>query len=754
MRYKTKVSEEGFCMKNGILRDISFGLCGVIVVILIVATILEKLYGTTFVTQKIYSSMWMVSLWGITAVAALFYLIKSKVHKRCVTFMLHISFLVILAGAFITHLYGVKGTLHLRIGDSPVKQFVMNDGMAADFPFGVSLKSFEVINYKGSMAPMDYRSEIVITGDNGVEILGVVSMNNIFSNKGYRFYQSSYDYDGRGSVLAISYDPYGIAVTYSGYVLLLLSILLFFFQKGSAYRVLFSNPLLKRGVAIVVIFLCCAMTAGANELPRVLPKHIAERFGELYVYHNDRICPMQTLAIEFTSKIYGKPTYKGLTAEQVLTGWFFYYDSWKSEPMIKIKGGEVSTMLGIDGKYAALTDFTDARGYKLDKIQKSNDLQLYQNINAANEKFNLITMLSVGSLWKLYPYQDSLSNNITWFSLADKLPSTMPDKQLNFVKSSMNCVAEKIALKDNEQIIFLLDEIKAYQEQYGGEGIPTMGRYRAERLYNSSNITRPLFMFCLTVGLLSFVWCCRRVVCGRAEGKVEGVVNSVLMVLLFIYLTFHISLRGFVSNHLPLSNGYETMLFMAWSSAILTLIMRKKFYLAFSFGMFLCGLTILVATLGESNPRITQLMPVLHSPWLSIHVVTIMIAYSLFAFVMMNGVTAFIVRFSGANRSDIIEYLQIVSKIMLYPAIFLLAIGIFIGAVWANVSWGRYWGWDPKEVWALITMLVYSAALHSASLPWLRRAMTFHLFCILAFLTVLITYFGVNFLLGGVHSYV
>ena len=260
-------------------------------------------------------------------------------------------------------------------------------------------------------------------------------------------------------------------------------------------------------------------------------------------------------------------------------------------------------------------------------------------------------------------------------------------------------------------------------------------------------------MFCLTVGLLSFIFCCRRVVKGKAESRFEGALYAVLMGVLFLYLTLHITLRGVVSNHLPLSNGYETMLFMAWCSALLTLIMRKRFYLAFPFGMFLCGLTILVATLGQSNPRITQLMPVLHSPWLSIHVVTIMIAYSLLAFAMMNGVTAFIVRYSTANRNDIIEYLQVVSKIMLYPAIFLLAIGIFIGAVWANVSWGRYWGWDPKEVWALITMLVYSIVLHSVSLPWLRKPMVFHLFCIVAFLTVLITYFGVNFFLGGMHSY-
>lgn len=740
-------------MKKSLLRNISFGLAALIVVILMVATILEKMYGTTFVTDKIYTSWWMVILWGMTAAIALLYLVKSNLHKRVITFMLHFSFLVILSGALITHIWGVQGALHLRVGDEPVEQFVMNDGMAADFPFGVELKSFELINYKGSMAPMDYKSVIEITdGDNGV-VEGVVSMNNIFSYRSYRFYQSSYDRDGNGSVLAISYDPWGIAITYAGYLLLLLSIVLFFFQKNSGYRALFSYPLLKRGVAIVAVMFGGSFATHAEELPRTLSKEVAERFGELYVYHNDRICPMQTLAIEFTSKIYGKPSYKGLTAEQVLTGWFFYYDSWKNEPMIKIKGGEVSAMLGIEGSYARLTDFTDVRGYKLDKALGVNDLQLRQNVNGANEKFNLISMLSVGSLWKIYPYQDSLSNNITWFSLADKLPSAMPDDQWIFVKSSMNYVAEKIALKDNEQVLYLLDKIKAYQEKYGGEGIPSSGRYKAEIWYNKSNITRPLFMFCLTVGLLSFIFCCRRVVKGKAESRFEGALYAVLMGVLFLYLTLHITLRGVVSNHLPLSNGYETMLFMAWSSALLTLIMRKRFYLAFPFGMFLCGLTILVATLGQSNPRITQLMPVLHSPWLSIHVVTIMLAYSLLAFAMMNGITAFVVRYSAAKRNDIIEYLQVVSKIMLYPAIFLLAIGIFIGAVWANVSWGRYWGWDPKEVWALITMLVYSIVLHSVSLPWLRKPMVFHLFCIVAFLTVLITYFGVNFFLGGMHSY-
>ena len=175
--------------------------------------------------------------------------------------------------------------------------------------------------------------------------------------------------------------------------------------------------------------------------------------------------------------------------------------------------------------------------------------------------------------------------------------------------------------------------------------------------------------------------------------------------------------------------------------------------MALPFGFLICGFTMLVATMGESTPQITQLMPVLQSPLLSIHVMVIMVSYCLFAFTMLNGITAIILYISRKDSAAEIEYLQIVSRIIMYPAVFLLTIGIFVGAVWANVSWGRYWGWDTKEVWALITMLIYSATLHTSSLKFLQKPINFHIYCIFAFLPVLITYFGVNYLLGGMHSY-
>jgi ABC-type transport system involved in cytochrome c biogenesis permease subunit len=214
-----------------------------------------------------------------------------------------------------------------------------------------------------------------------------------------------------------------------------------------------------------------------------------------------------------------------------------------------------------------------------------------------------------------------------------------------------------------------------------------------------------------------------------------------------------IGLRWYIGNHVPLSNGFETMQFMAWCTALFSFSWQWKLRMSLPFGFLLCGLTLLVAMLSESNPRITQLMPVLSSPLLSLHVAVIMISYSLFAFMMLNGLTAMILSLTKKDHAVAVERLYIISRIILYPAVFLLAIGIFIGAVWANISWGRYWGWDPKEVWALITMLIYSLALHPALLPRFGRPLFFHVYAVLAFLSVLITYFGVNFILGGMHSY-
>ena len=253
---------------------------------------------------------------------------------------------------------------------------------------------------------------------------------------------------------------------------------------------------------------------------------------------------------------------------------------------------------------------------------------------------------------------------------------------------------------------------------------------------------------------MAFVYYCYCLSSRTGVNKKVSMSAVLVLYTVFFYLTVVIALRWFVSGHIPLSNGFETMQFMSWSVVGLSLLLHKRYSMLLPFGILLCGLTLMVSMIGESNPRITQLVPVLSSPLLSIHVAVIMLAYSLFAFVMLNGVTAIILYARSRDNLIPIERLQIISQIILYPAVFGLAIGIFVGAVWANISWGRYWSWDPKETWALITLLVYSLALHPESLPLFQKPLFFHVFTVLSFLIVLMTYFGVNFALGGMHSYV
>ena len=741
-----------FMKSSQILKYLAFGSAALITVVLMIATIIEKMYGSSYVREYIYGARPMIILWLILAYCALHYIVRSGVHKRFVTFMLHISFVVILFGAYVTWRWGIQGKVHLREGEE-AQSFVATDGEECRFPFVVTLRDFELQYYDGTFAPMDYVSNIEIV-DGEERIKGKVSMNNILSHRNYRLYQAGYDRDGKGVTLAISHDPYGIGITYAGYALLLLSMLGFFLQPHSRFRALLRHPALKK-VATVALFIVGSVNAlsAAEKMPQTLPRDVAAEFGKLHIYYNDRICPLQTLAKDFTTKLYGKSTYRGLSAEQVLTGWFFFYDDWKREPMIKIKGGEIKRILDIDGNYARLTDFASSTdGYKLASALRGEGVENRRNAESANEKFNLVSMLCMGHLLKIYPYRNS-EGMVTWYSLADKLPAEVPYEQAIFIGRSMNLVAERIMTKKYDEVVSIVNKIGKYQANEAGDNLPPSWRMRAEQIYNRANLNRPLAMVCVTLGILFFLIFCLSTSLRKGEGKWLNTLLAIGLGGVLLYLTLQIALRWIVGDHIPLSNGFETMQFMSWCSALIALCAMRKFRMALPFGYLLCGFTLLVAMMGEASPRITQLMPVLQSPLLSIHVVVIMIAYSLLAFAMLNGVTALILHYTKRDSKAEVEYLQVVSNIMLYPAVFLLAIGIFVGAVWANISWGRYWGWDPKEVWALITMLVYSAALHASSLSWFRRPIFFHTFTIIAFLTVLITYFGVNFLLGGMHSY-
>lgn len=745
-----------------LLKRTAFSLLGILLLILTIATILEKIYGTDFVNEYIYSSVPFVILWGVTAITSLLYIIKSKLHRQPVIFLLHLSLLFILAGAFTTWIYGEQGTMRVRQGEQQTS-FTDSKGISHQLPFSITLNQFEIIYYKGTLAPMDFISHISVADkDCHRQIQGKVSMNHIFSYQHYRFYQSGYSEDNEGSVFSVSHDPYGIGITYAGYTLLLLSTVFFFFSPQSRFRQLLKSPLLHR--SLTVILLLFAFSLNSNFLkanspsPKVLPREVAGHFGDLYILYNNRICPLQTFARDFTVKLYGSSSYKGLTPEEVLTGWLFYYDSWKNEPIIRIKSNEARKLLEIEGNYARLKDYISTiNEYKLEKmmnhIRSGEQVTDKRGIEEADEKFNIINLVCTGAMMKIFPCRNIAGKTLEWYSQSDQLPQDMDNDKWVFIRKSMSYVNEMIVMKKYNDACLLLEKIKKYQQKECDGLLPADNKFKAEKIYNQFDYSKSVAMACICIGLICFIYYCHCMASQKRTSRKAIIILNILLWIVFTYLSAAICLRGYVSNHLPLSNGFETMQFMAWCTLLLTFLLQRKFAMLLPFGFLLCGLTLMVSMLGESNPQITQLMPVLQSPLLSIHVVVIMIAYSLLAFIMLNGVTAVILHQSQKECKEQIERLQIISQIILYPAIFLLAIGIFIGAVWANVSWGRYWGWDPKEVWALITMLVYAMALHPRSLPWFHRTMFFHVFCIAAFITVLITYFGVNFLLGGMHSY-
>ena len=745
-----------------LLKRTAFSLLGILLLILTIATILEKIYGTDFVNEYIYSSVPFVILWGVTAITSLLYIIKSKLHRQPVIFLLHLSLLFILAGAFTTWIYGEQGTMRVRQGEQQTS-FTDSKGISHQLPFSITLNQFEIIYYKGTLAPMDFISHISVADkDCHRQIQGKVSMNHIFSYQHYRFYQSGYSEDNEGSVFSVSHDPYGIGITYAGYTLLLLSTVFFFFSPQSRFRQLLKSPLLHRSLTVILLLFAFSLNSNflkANSTsPKVLPREVAEHFGDLYILYNNRICPLQTFARDFTVKLYGSSSYKGLTPEEVLTGWLFYYDSWKNEPIIRIKSNEARKLLEIEGNYARLKDYISTiNEYKLEKmmnhIRSGEQVTDKRGIEEADEKFNIINLVCTGAMMKIFPCRNIAGKTLEWYSQSDQLPKDMDNDKWVFIRKSMSYVNEMIVMKKYNDACLLLEKIKKYQQKECDGLLPADNKFKAEKIYNQFDYSKSVAMACICIGLICFIYYCHCMASQKRTSRKAIIILNILLWIVFTYLSAAICLRGYVSNHLPLSNGFETMQFMAWCTLLLTFLLQRKFAMLLPFGFLLCGLTLMVSMLGESNPQITQLMPVLQSPLLSIHVVVIMIAYSLLAFIMLNGVTAVILHQSQKECKEQIERLQIISQIILYPAIFLLAIGIFIGAVWANVSWGRYWGWDPKEVWALITMLVYALALHPRSLPWFHRTMFFHVFCITAFITVLITYFGVNFLLGGMHSY-
>ena len=735
------------------LKNLILVVATAIILILITATIVESSKGTAFVRQHIYTSAWFVVLWAaLVVVAAVYIVLRKNKSNICTSVLLvHASFLVILLGAFTSWTMAESGTIHLRQNET-TSTMKDEEGKTKELGFEVSLKNFNVVNYPGTDAPMDY---VTMLTANTQEIK--VSMNNIGSFNGYRFIQSGYDSDMQGTTLGVYHDPWGIGITYTGYALLFISLITTMVSKKTRMRHLYRKALSLQGakawaVTALLAVSSFATSANAQEMVKI-DGDIADDFGKICVLYNSRITPINTVATSFVTKLCGKPTWDGLSSNQVFAGWIFDVPYWETVKMIEIKEKKAQELLGINGKWASFDDFWDSyNNYKLDaplkKAYKDGDTKLQKQLRDADEKFNIIRMLYGGEMLKMFPYAGK-QGHMQWFAPGQPLGNLkLDEKELVFIKKSMDYLAESIITGDKARAEEIAKKIYSYQHVRGKAVVPTKFRIYTETFYNKTNAQRLPVMLYLTLSLLLAI--VSTLSLNNEKQKKTRLVSSVLTWVMLIHTTLLLSLRWFVSGHLPMSNGYETMQFMAWATLIVTLVMQKRFLPVKQFGPLLSSFALLVAMITDGNPQITQLMPVLQSPLLSVHVMVIMFSYALFGLTALIGLQGLIAHHRKQEEKE--QQLAALSQFLLYPAVALIAIGIFIGAIWANVSWGRYWSWDSKETWALITMLIYSVPLH-ADIKWLRKAQHMHIYMLLAFLSVLMTYFGVNYFLSGMHSY-
>lgn len=733
------------------------------------ATFVEKFRGTEFVHASVYGSWWFVGLWAVLALLAVAYFVGRRVRRASVV-LLHLSFAVILAGALLTHVTSWQGAVRLRVGET-VSTYYENvpggDVVERKLPFELRLESFDVKYHDGTRAEADYVSRFTIT-DGGATQRAEVSMNNVWKYRSVRFYQSSYDPDMRGSILALNSDPWGIPVTYAGYALLFLSLVWLLVDPKGAFRRLFKSDMMRRGVLSVMAVCAMSQAAGAAN---TLPRETADRLGRLNILYNDRVCPLQTFAVDFTKKLCGSARYGDYTPEQVLAGFIFYGDEWSAEPIIRVKNGPLRDALQLPGRCSVNTFFNQVMGgyilgpYLNEYYHGHND-KFHKQVADIDDRLMMVMELRRGTLLRVFPFTSG--GKTTWYSPTENITDTLVDEaHRKYMQNVFSLIYGEVLAGSYGNVDKILDKMLKYQQLNGGSSLPSAAQVKAERLYNAIPFATILFMVNLTLGVVLLIIGLVRLIRpvktdepdrpDKALLRAVPVVGGALLGLSLLALTACIALRWIVGGRVPMANGYETMLLMAWFVMVLALVAARRFRIALPFGFLMSGFFLLVSHINQMDPQITHIMPVLSSPLLSVHVSVIMMSFALLSLTFICGLTAIILRLvRGRNAVELdgqLDSLALLSRLLLYPALTLLGVGIFVGAIWANVSWGAYWSWDAKEVWGLITLMVYAVAAHAASVPFLRRSMGYHIFMTLAFLTLVMTYFGVNYFLGGMHSY-
>ena len=636
-------------------------------------------------------------------------------------------------------------------------------------PFSIKLNDFQLQRYKGSNSPSSYASEVtLIDEEQGVKEDFNIYMNHILQHRGYRFYQSSYDMDEMGTVLSVNHDYWGSAITYFGYFIMIVGMAWVLVSRNSRYINLSQKiDKLKAVVAFVVLFSIGSGDLRASELTDKINSFDlahANKFGKLQAQtSNGMIKPINTVAHEVLNKLTRADTFYGLHANQVFLGMLTRPDLWQKIKIIRVSHPVLQKKLGKKGqklfpfesffrgsKYLIGEDVSKA----MQKAPKDRD-KYDKDLIAVDGRVNITYLVYTGALLKIFPFDDDgWRDTLSAVNSIDTTKS-MPIKEM--ATQYFISIDEALSSKDWSKADAKLEVINEYQQKHGKDLLLSQKRVDLEIMYFEYNIFERLFGYYLVIGLvLLFIQ-----IGGIIKGAEYNLPTKIAMELLgvgFVAQTAWLILRWYISGHAPWSDGYESMIYISWATIFAGFIYANKSAIAMSATAILSGIILFVAHLSWMDPQITNLLPVLKSYWLTIHVAVITASYGFLGLGALIGFInlIFYIIVSKANSANLmtkIKELTYINEKALIVGLILLTIGNFLGGVWANESWGRYWGWDPKETWALVTILVYSFITHLRFIPALSSIYAFNLASVVGFSSVIMTYFGVNFYLSGLHSY-
>jgi len=647
-----------------------------------------------------------------------------------------------------------------------------------DLPFSLELVDFQLDRYPASNSPSSYASEVVLIDERkNLEQEHRIFMNNVLDYEGYRFFQSSYDTDEKGTVLSVNHDWWGKIITYFGYGLMILAMFLALFEKSTRFQYLVRQKSI--GVFVLAFMLSVGLSlsptksaSAQNNIQKIekIPAQHLEKFNHLIVQgHSGRFKPLNSVSNETFRKFSRLGSFKGLSPEEVMLGLMTDPAFWMRQELIKVSNDELKDIIGNNNPRVSFNNFfnhSQQQAYKLsnyvDVAYRNKPAQrstFDKDIITVDERVNVLYMVANGHFLNIFPVPGHPDE--AWKNPNDILDH-FPSKDSAFVKSVVGYYIEglKKGMSSNqwEDADFYLNAIHTYQQKYASEEIKDNANFEMEILYNRYDIFKQISFINGLIGFVLLVLLFVRILWPQFRFKwVINILVSVLF-LAFIAHTAGLIMRWYIAGHAPWSNGYESMIFIGWASMLAGFSFYKKAPIALGATAVLTFLILYVAHLSWMNPEITNLVPVLKSYWLTIHVAVITASYGFLGLAAVLGILNLIlILLQSSKNSDRIQLkikeLSRINEASLIAGLYLLAMGTFLGGIWANESWGRYWGWDPKETWTLVTIVVYSFVLHMRFIPGLKNLFAFNVGSIFSLFSVIMTYFGVNYYLSGLHSY-